>query len=132
MHASPVSREHGLVSGPYDASFHRSQTSERTGPAISPGSPVPAHSVRANGVSQREGRYHLAVKVSTRGDYASRALLSLALHTDELGPTSVTDIADRTGLPQPYLEQILLALKGRSGSLEAWRWRRLRAGTASV
>ncbi len=52
------------------------------------------------------------MKVSTRGDYASRALLSLALHTSEDGPTSVRDIADRTGLPQPYLEQILLALKG--------------------
>jgi Rrf2 family iron-sulfur cluster assembly transcriptional regulator len=51
------------------------------------------------------------VKVSTRGDYASRALLSLTLHDDE-GPTSVRDIAERTGLPQPYLEQILLALKG--------------------
>ena len=52
------------------------------------------------------------VRVSTRGDYASRALLSLALHADESGPTSVRDIAERTGLPQPYLEQILLALKG--------------------
>jgi len=51
------------------------------------------------------------VKVSTRGDYASRALLSLSLHRDA-GPTSVRDIAERTGLPQPYLEQILLALKG--------------------
>ena len=51
-----------------------------------------------------------AVRVSTRGDYASRALLSLALHADTDGPTSVRDIADRTGLPQPYLEQILLAL----------------------
>lgn len=51
------------------------------------------------------------VKVSTRGDYASRALLSLSLHPDE-APTSVRDIAERTGLPQPYLEQILLALKG--------------------
>jgi Rrf2 family protein len=52
------------------------------------------------------------MKVSTRGDYASRALLSLALHTDDARPTSVRDVAERTGLPQPYLEQILLALKG--------------------
>ena len=52
------------------------------------------------------------MKVSTRGDYAARALVSLALHSDESGPTSVRDIAERTGLPQPYLEQILLALKG--------------------
>jgi len=51
------------------------------------------------------------VKVSTRGDYASRALLSLALHSAQQ-PTSVRDVAERTGLPQPYLEQILLALKG--------------------
>jgi Rrf2 family iron-sulfur cluster assembly transcriptional regulator len=52
------------------------------------------------------------VRVSTRGDYACRALLSLALHAGEGTPTSVRDIAERTGLPQPYLEQILLALKG--------------------
>lgn len=51
------------------------------------------------------------MRVSTRGDYACRALLSLALREDA-GPTSVRDIAERTGLPQPYLEQILLALKG--------------------
>lgn len=51
------------------------------------------------------------MKVSTRGDYACRALLSLALHPGE-APTSVRDIAERTALPQPYLEQILLALKG--------------------
>ncbi|HRE03149.1 MAG TPA: Rrf2 family transcriptional regulator [Ilumatobacteraceae bacterium] len=52
------------------------------------------------------------MRISTKGDYACRALLSLALHADEPGPTSVADIAKRTGLPQPYLEQILLALKG--------------------
>jgi Rrf2 family protein len=51
------------------------------------------------------------MRVSTRGDYACRALLSLSLHSDDR-PISVRDIADRTGLPQPYLEQILLALKG--------------------
>lgn len=51
------------------------------------------------------------VRVSTRGDYAARALLSLALHGSER-PTSVKEIAERTNLPQPYLEQILLAVKG--------------------
>ena len=39
-------------------------------------------------------------------------MLSLALHATTDGPTAVRDIAERTGLPQPYLEQILLALKG--------------------
>lgn len=52
------------------------------------------------------------MRVSTRGDYASRALLSLALRDDLTVPTSVRDLAARTGLPQPYLEQILLSLKG--------------------
>jgi Rrf2 family iron-sulfur cluster assembly transcriptional regulator len=52
------------------------------------------------------------VRVSTRGDYASRALLSLALGANLSVPTSVRDLAERTGLPQPYLEQILLILKG--------------------
>ncbi len=52
------------------------------------------------------------MRVSTRGDYACRALVSLALHADDLGPQSARDIAGRTALPQPYLEQILLALKG--------------------
>jgi Rrf2 family protein len=52
------------------------------------------------------------MRVSTRGDYACRALLSMALHLDESPTQSVRDIAARTALPQPYLEQILLALKG--------------------
>lgn len=52
------------------------------------------------------------MKVSTRGDYASRALLCLALHGDGSSPMSVREIAERTDLPQPYLEQILLSLKG--------------------
>src|SRR4029078_12079859 len=51
------------------------------------------------------------MKVSTRGDYAARALLSLALHGSDT-PTSVKEIAERTNLPQPYLEQILLSVKG--------------------
>jgi Rrf2 family iron-sulfur cluster assembly transcriptional regulator len=52
------------------------------------------------------------MRVSSKGDYACRALLSLTLHGSEQGPTSVRDIAERTAIPQPYLEQILLALKG--------------------
>ncbi len=52
------------------------------------------------------------MRVSTRGDYASRALLSLALRDNLTVPVSVRDLAERTGLPQPYLEQILLTLKG--------------------
>lgn len=67
---------------------------------------APVHHVRGSDA------YDDTVRVSTRGDYACRALLSLALHDEEHGPTSVRDIAERTGLPQPYLEQILLALKG--------------------
>ncbi len=38
--------------------------------------------------------------------------MSLALGADLSTPTSVRDLAERTGLPQPYLEQILLILKG--------------------
>jgi len=64
------------------------------------------------GREDRRGAYDVSVRVSTRGDYASRALLSLALHSGDSKPTSVRDIAERTALPQPYLEQILLALKG--------------------
>jgi Rrf2 family protein len=52
------------------------------------------------------------VRVSSKGDYACRALLSLTLHQTTPGPTSVRDIAERTAIPQPYLEQILLSLKG--------------------
>ncbi|MCZ7630461.1 MAG: Rrf2 family transcriptional regulator [Microthrixaceae bacterium] len=51
-----------------------------------------------------------AVKVSTRGDYASRACL---VGVAQLGRTDLGARhrrADRS--PQPYLEQILLALKG--------------------
>jgi Rrf2 family protein len=56
--------------------------------------------------------YHGRMRVSSKGDYACRALLSLTLHSVNPGPTSVRDIAERTAIPQPYLEQILLALKG--------------------
>ena len=52
------------------------------------------------------------MRVSSKGDYACRALLSLTLHDEQTVPTSVRDIAERTALPQPYLEHIQLAHKG--------------------
>ena len=70
-----------------------------------------------------------AVRVSTRGDYASRALLSLALRDELSAPTSVRDLAERTGLPQPYLEQILLEPEGRRA--RALQARRRAAATCS-
>ena len=36
----------------------------------------------------------------------------MTIRDDRSKPVSVRDIAERTGLPQPYLEQILLSLKG--------------------
>ena len=36
----------------------------------------------------------------------------MAIREDQSKPVSVREIAERTALPQPYLEQILLSLKG--------------------
>ena len=72
-------------------------------------------------------REHGEVKVSTRGDYAARALLSLALHGSER-PTSVKEIAERT-TPAAALSRADPA-RGegrRARALEARRRRRLRA-----
>ena len=89
------------------ARFALDLAARATTPSLTEGHPTThAPPRRARGPVASHG-----VRVSTRGDYASRALLSLALHGAEM-PTSVKDIAVRTGLPQPYLEQILLALKG--------------------
>ena len=68
------------------------------------------------------------VKVSTRGDYASRALLSLALHAESEGPTSVRDIAERTGAPPALPRADPAGAQGRRPrALQARRRRRLRA-----
>ena len=48
--------------------------------------------------------------LSSRGKYATRALLDLSLHENE-GPVQIHDIAERQNIPVKYLEQILLQLK---------------------
>lgn len=55
------------------------------------------------------------MKISTKGDYAARALQDLAMHYDQ-GPIPIERIASRQGLPLRYLEQLLLNLK-RAGLL---------------
>jgi len=55
------------------------------------------------------------VRLSAKSEYAVKALLDLALHAGgDLQP--IQDIAGRQGIPQRYLEQVLLGLK-RSGFL---------------
>ncbi len=59
------------------------------------------------------------MKISTKGDYATRALQDLAMHYDK-GHISIETIAQRQALPARYLEQLLLALK-RAGFLASKR-----------
>jgi Rrf2 family transcriptional regulator, iron-sulfur cluster assembly transcription factor len=59
------------------------------------------------------------VRLSAKAEYAVKALLDLALHAgEELRP--IQDIAGRQGIPQRYLEQVLLQLK-RAGFLVSRR-----------
>lgn len=48
--------------------------------------------------------------LSSRGKYATRAMLDLSLHYEE-GPVQIHDIAQRQNIPVKYLEQILLLMK---------------------
>ncbi len=59
------------------------------------------------------------MKISTKGDYATRALQELALNYNK-GPLQIEEIASRQGIPIRYLEQLLLILK-RAGFLESKR-----------
>lgn len=59
------------------------------------------------------------MRISTKGDYATRAMQDLALHYDQ-GPIQIEEIARRQHLPARYLEQILLSLK-RAGFLQSKR-----------
>lgn len=59
------------------------------------------------------------MKISTKGDYATRALQELSMHYNE-GPLRIEEIAQRQDIPVRYLEQLLLILK-RAGYLESKR-----------
>ena len=50
------------------------------------------------------------LKLSTRGDYAVRALLELATEVDQEW-LPLAEIAERTGISPKYLEQILMRLR---------------------
>ena len=51
------------------------------------------------------------MSLSTRGEYAARALLHLALAYDLGAPVKTAEIAERQSIPKKYLEQILLLFK---------------------
>jgi Rrf2 family protein len=57
------------------------------------------------------------MRLSTKGEYASRAMLELSLHYQEK-PLHIRDISRAQDIPQRFLEQILLQLK-RAGYLRS-------------
>jgi Rrf2 family protein len=59
------------------------------------------------------------VRISAKGEYAIKAMLDLAIER-ERGLIPIQEIAARQGIPQRYLEQVLLALK-RAGLLTSRR-----------
>lgn len=59
------------------------------------------------------------MRISAKGEYAIRAMLDLALHGDR-GLVPIQEVARRQGIPQRYLEQVLLLLK-RAGYLASKR-----------
>jgi Rrf2 family protein len=62
------------------------------------------------------------MRISAKGEYAIRAMLDLTLRHRERGPVliPIQDVARRQGIPQRYLEQVLLLLK-RAGFLASKR-----------
>ena len=66
------------------------------------------------------------MRISAKGEYAIRAMTDLALHGSGSGVrsqadrVSIQDVARRQGIPQRYLEQVLLLLK-RAGFLDSKR-----------
>lgn len=67
------------------------------------------------------------MKVSTRVEYGMLALTDIAMHSESGSSVSAPDIAERQGISQKYLEQILTHLK-QAGLIRAQKG--LRGGYA--
>jgi Rrf2 family protein len=52
------------------------------------------------------------MKVSAKAEYACLAVLALARHSREAPPLRIREISEAYGIPERYLVQILLQLKG--------------------
>lgn len=65
---------------------------------------------------KNEGEY---MKVSTKGRYALRIMIDLAMHADD-GPVRVKEIAGRQNISEKYLEQII-ALLNKAGYVKSIR-----------
>src|SRR5919106_1681869 len=50
--------------------------------------------------------------ITAKTDYATRAVLALALANDDAEPMKLSEIAERTAVPASYLEQIMSQLRG--------------------
>lgn len=55
-------------------------------------------------------RRRRGLRISTRGEYGLRAMLDLALHYGE-GPIALKQIAERQGISEHYLEQLMGSLR---------------------
>lgn len=59
------------------------------------------------------------MKVSTRGEYGVRAMVTLAKHYGQ-GPMSIAAVSKASAVPMPYLEQLIGPLR-RAGLVESKR-----------
>ncbi len=67
------------------------------------------------------------MRLTTRGRYAVTAMLDLALNIEKR-PVTLSEIADRQGISQSYLETIIFEVeKKRASRWDAWTRRGLQA-----
>ena len=61
------------------------------------------------------------MRLSTKGEYGLLAIIDLALNSNN-GPVKTMEISERQGIPQQYLNQLLLILK-KAGLISSFRGR---------